>query len=85
MPKSTQPKQGRKKQGRPPERVLSAGFVRTVTQPGHYLDGLGLLLLVAKTGGRCWIQRLTINGRVLKLGLVGYPLTSLAQARGNMV
>lgn len=81
MLKSTQPKQDRKKQGRHPERVLSAGFVRTVTQPGRYLEGLGLSLLVTKTGGRCWILRLTINGRVRELGLGGYPLTSLAQAR----
>ena len=81
MPKGTQPKQGRKKHGRHPERVLSAGFVRTVIKPGRYLDGLGLSLLVTKTGGRCWIQRLTIAGRVRELGLGGYPLTSLAQAR----
>ncbi len=81
MSMGTQLKQGRKKQGRHPERVLSAGFVRTVTKPGRYLDGLGLSLLVTKTGGRCWIQRLTIAGRVRELGLGGYPLTSLAQAR----
>ena len=74
-------KRGKKKQGRHPERALSAAFVRTVTEPGRYLDGQGLNLLVTKTGGRCWIQRLTIGGRRRELGLGGYPVVTLAQAR----
>ena len=81
MAEETHPKRGRKKQGRHPERALSAAFVRTVTKPGRYLDGLGLSLLVTPTGGRCWIQRLTIAGRVRELGLGGYPVVTLAQAR----
>ena len=81
MVENTRPKRGRKKQGRHPERVLSAAFVHTVTQPGRYFDGLGLSLLVTPTGGRCWIQRLTIAGRVRELGLGGYPVVTLAQAR----
>ena len=81
MAGDTHPKRGRKKQGRHPERVLAAAFVRTVTQPGRYLDGLGLSLLVTPTGGRCWIQRLTVAGRVRELGLGGYPVVTLAQAR----
>ena len=44
MVEDTHPKCGRKKRGRHPERVLSAAFVRTVTQPGRYFDGLGLSL-----------------------------------------
>lgn len=72
---------GRKKQGRHPERALSAAFVRTVTKPGLYLDGLGLSLLVTPTGARCWTQRLTIGGRRRELGLGGYPVVTLAQAR----
>ena len=81
MVETTHPKRGRKKQGRHPERVLPAAFVRTVKQPGRYFDGLGLSLLVTPTGGRCWIQRLTIAGRVRELGLGGYPVVTLAQAR----
>ena len=81
MTEDTQMKRGRKKQGRHPERALSAAFVRTVTKPGRYGDGLGLALLVTKPGARCWIQRLTINGRRRELGLGGYPVVTLAQAR----
>ena len=72
---------GRKKQGRHPERALSAAFVRTVTEPGRYGDGHGLALLVTPTGARCWVQRLTIAGRRRDLGLGGYPVVTLAQAR----
>ena len=81
MSGETHTKLGRKKQGRHPERALSAAFVRTVTKPGRYGDGLGLSLLVTKTGARCWIQRLTIGGRQRELGLGGYPVVTLAQAR----
>ncbi len=81
MTEDTHTKRGRKKQGRHPERALSAAFVRTVTKPGLYLDGLGLSLLVTPTGARCWTQRLTINGRRRELGLGGHPVVTLAQAR----
>lgn len=81
MAEATHPKRRGKKQGRHPERVLSAAFVRTVTKPGRYFDGLGLSLLVTPTGGRCWVQRLTIAGRVREMGLGGYPVVTLAQAR----
>ena len=41
MVSEIQTKRGRKKQGRHPERALSAAFVRTVTKPGRYGDGAG--------------------------------------------
>ena len=70
-----------RKHGRHPDRALSAAFVRTVTRPGRYCDGQGLYLLVTKTGARCWVQRLTIRGCRRELGLGGFPLVSLAEAR----
>ena len=70
-----------RKHGRHPERALSAAFVRTVTKPGRYCDGQGLYLLVTNTGARCWVQRLTIQGRRRELGLGGFPVVSLAEAR----
>ena len=75
-------KQGRKK-GRHPERVLSPAFVRTAKESGRYFDGHGLYLVVSPTGGRSWIQRLVIHGRRRDLGLGGYPLVSLAEARAQ--
>ena len=38
-------------------------------------------LLVTQTGGRYWGQRLTIAGRRRELGLSGYPVVTLVQAR----
>ena len=70
-----------RKHGKHPEKALSAAFVRTVTRPGRYCDGQGLYVLVLPTGARCWVQRLVIKGRRRELGLGGYPLVSLAEAR----
>ena len=80
MAYATTLKAGRKR-GRHPEKALSAAFVRTVTKPGRYCDGHGLYLLVTDTGARCWVQRLTIRGRRRELGLGGFPLVTLAEAR----
>ena len=73
-------KAGRKR-GRHPEKALSAAFARAVTKPGRYCDGHGLYLLVTDTGARCWVQRLTIRRRRRELGLGGFPLVTLAEAR----
>ena len=59
---------------------LSAAFVRTA-EPGFYCDGHGLNLRVDQSGARQWVQRLVIRGRPRMLGLGGYPLVSLAEAR----
>ena len=51
--------------------------------PGTHGDGHGLALLVKPTGGRSWIQRLVIagTGKRIAMGLGGYPIVSLADAR----
>ena len=75
------PSKAGRKHGRHPEKALSAAFVRTVPKPGRYCDGHGLYLLVTDTRARCWVQRLTIRGRRRELGLGGFPLVTLAEAR----
>ena len=68
---------------RPPRRLthrLSAAFVRTA-EPGFCCDGHGLNVRVDPSGARQWGQRLVIRGRPRMLGLGGYPLVSLAEAR----
>ena len=60
---------------------LTPRFVETVVKPGRHGDGHGLYLHVKPSGSRSWLQRLTINGRKHDLGLGGYPLVSLAEAR----
>ena len=53
----------------------------TVTQPGRHGDGNGLYLLVKPSGAKSWILRTVIRGRRCDIGLGGYPLVSLAEAR----
>ena len=71
----------RKPHGRHPQNALSPAFVRNVSEAGRYCDGNGLYLDVRPTGSRGWIQRITIRGRRTELGLGGYPLVSLKEAR----
>ena len=71
----------RKPRGQHPQKALTPAFVRNVSEAGRYCDGQGLYLDVRPTGSRGWIQRLTIRGRRTELGLGGYPLVSLKEAR----
>jgi integrase len=63
---------------------LSAQFVRTA-KPGRYCDGDGLYLLVKKSGGRFWVFRYKISGRLREAGLgragEGRNSVRLAEAR----
>ena len=71
----------RKPRRRHPNNALTPAFVRNVSQAGRYCDGQGLYLDVRPSGSRGWIQRLTIRGRRTELGLDGFPLVSLKEAR----
>ena len=70
-----------KPRGRQPEHALTNAFVRNVGRAGRYCDGHGLYLDVRPTGSRSWVQRLAIRGRRRELGLGGFPLVSLKEAR----
>ena len=70
-----------KPHGRHPENALSTAFVRNVAGAGRYCDGNGLYLEVKPSGTRSWVQRLVIRGRRRELGLGGFPLVSLKEAR----
>jgi integrase len=54
-----------------------------IAKPGRYGFGGGLWLTVAPTGGRGWAYRFTIGGRSRALGLGGFPLVSLEEARAK--
>ncbi len=60
---------------------LNARFAATVTKPGRHGDGNGLYLLVKPTGAKSWVLRTVVRGRRCDIGLGGYPLVSLAEAR----
>ena len=55
-------------------------------KPGRYVDGNGLMLYVKRSGARSWVQRLTIHGERVDIGLGSADpdsaeYVSLAQAR----
>jgi len=69
-------------------RTLSATFVRNISRPGRYGDGrggFGLSLLVKPMANgrisKSWSQRVRINGKPSNIGLGGFPLVTLAEAR----
>ena len=60
---------------------LTARFAATVTKPGRHGDGNGLYLLVKPSGAKSWVLRTVVRGRRCDIGLGGYPLVSLGEAR----
>ena len=55
---------------------FSATEVKALSEPGRHTDGDGLHLFISKTGGKSWVQRITIDGRRRDIGLGGYPTVS---------
>lgn len=63
-----------------PIHKLNAQKVRT-SKAGKYEDGSGLRLVVSDALSRRWVLRYTIHGKRREMGLGGYPMVTLAQAR----
>ena len=59
---------------------LNSAFIRNA-KPGKYTDGHGLMLWVQPSGTKQWVQRLVIQGKRRDMGLGGFPLVTLAEAR----
>ena len=60
---------------------LTVARVRSLCTPGRYAAGPTLYLRIAPGGTKSWVQRLTIEGRRHDIGLGGWPLVTLAEAR----
>ncbi len=66
---------------------LSPAFVKAVAHSGRtrsgerHADGNGLMLCVQPGGSKSWVQRIVVHGRRRALGLGGYPLVGLKEAR----
>ena len=60
---------------------LTARFAATITTPGRHGDGNGLYLVVKPSGSKSWVLRTVVRGRRCDIGLGGFPLVSLAEAR----
>lgn len=50
---------------------------------GKHQDGQGLFLRVYESGAKCWVLRVTMDGRRREIGLGGWPVVSLADARAK--
>ncbi len=70
-----------KKEGRHPDKALTAMQVRQLKVAGRYADGNGLYLLVDPSGAKRWLLRTVVQGRRRDIGLGGLSLVSLAEAR----
>ncbi len=62
---------------------LTEAYARTVRKPGRHTfpNEDGLCLVVSPSLRKRWVQRLMIGGSSTDLGLGGYPLVSLKEAR----
>jgi len=59
---------------------LTAAFVKHA-EPGKHYDAHGLFLKVEPGGTRRWVQRIVVHGRRRDIGLGGFPLVTLVEAR----
>ena len=60
---------------------LTQARIKSITKPGRYGDGNCLFLFVARGGSKSWVQRMVIQGQRRDLGLGGWPVVSLDEAR----
>ncbi len=60
---------------------LNPTQVRTLVEPGRYMDGDGLMLEIKPTGSKTWLVRLQSNGRRRDYGLGSFKDVSLSEAR----
>ena len=55
--------------------------VKSLTEPGRYQDGDGLMLFVKSSGARSWVLRAQVDGKRRDIGLGAMKEVSLADAR----
>ncbi|MEO0464937.1 MAG: integrase arm-type DNA-binding domain-containing protein [Pseudomonadota bacterium] len=60
---------------------LNAKFVRSVSEPGRYCDGNCLHLVVHPAGTKNWVVRTMVRRRRRDIGIGGFPMVSLSEAR----
>ena len=63
--------------------TLTVAKAKSLSEPGLYRADPTLYLRIAPGGSKSWVQRLTIDGRRHDLGLGGFPLVTLAEARAQ--
>src|ERR1035437_2310038 len=61
--------------------LLSAARVRTLKEPGDYLDGRGLYLQGRSASSKSWLLKYSIEKRAREMGLGPLETDSLSEAR----
>jgi integrase len=61
--------------------LLSAAKVRTLKEPGDYLDGRGLYLQVRSASSKSWLLKYSLEKRAREMGLGALEVVSLGEAR----
>ena len=61
--------------------TMTAAKAKTIRDPGKYRADQTLYLRVKPSGGKTWVQRLTIHGKRRDIGLGPFDLVTLAEAR----
>ena len=65
------------------KKCLTATVAKHIKDSGFYRVDVSLYLRVSPTGGKSWIQRLVINDQRQDIGLGGYPVISLDDAKAE--
>jgi integrase len=60
---------------------LSATKIKTLTEPGRYIDGDGLMMEIAPGGSRSWKLRVRVDGKRRDFGLGSLSIVTLIEAR----
>lgn len=60
---------------------LTATRIKTLTEPGRYIDGDGLMMEIAHDGSRSWKLRVRVDGKRRDLGLGSLSIVTLTEAR----
>ena len=60
---------------------LTVAKIKSLSKLGLHSDGATLYLYVAPRGSKSWVQRLTIDGKRRDIGLGGFPVVGLTEAR----
>ena len=63
------------------KKALNVAEAKSISTPGSHYAGETLYLVVSPGGSKSWVQRVTINGRRCDIGLGGFSVVSLAEAR----
>ena len=60
---------------------LTATKIKTLTEPGRYIDGDGLMMEIAPGGSRSWKLRVRVDGKRRDFGLGSLSIVTLTEAR----